>query len=211
MERPSHIEMLSPQSKLQRLPILALSITLQIAIALLFVYGLARHVVNLPPGWIEVPPIQTTELPHLTPPPAPKLQHPQVVTAKLPIFNTARNDGGDKGITATLPPSNTGGTGTAAGVDRAPVSVASTHTTPPYPVAARRAGMEGNVTLRLTVLADGHVGAAQVAVSSGHALLDEAAQAWITGHWIYKPALKDGVPVPAQTTALVTFALENSR
>ncbi|MFO1248083.1 MAG: energy transducer TonB [Alphaproteobacteria bacterium] len=210
MERPSHIEMLAHQSPLQRLPILALAISLQVAIAWLFTQGLVSHVITVGGYIIELTPLKPVDEKRAIPPPAPQMPKLKPVTAQLPIFTT-RTEPGDKAITATLPPSNTGGSGTAAGVDRAPVSITATHTTPPYPAAARRAGMEGNVTLRLTVLADGHVGAAQVAVSSGHALLDEAAQAWIVGHWIYKPALKDGAPVASQTTALVTFALENGR
>ena len=210
MERPSHIEMFAHQSPLQRLPILALAISLQVAIAMLFVYGLANHFVHLPTGDIEVAPFVE---PKVTPlePPEPKLITPPKVIVDMPPLTFPREPS-ENTITATpTPPSNTGGAGTAASVDRAPVSIASTPPPPPYPVVARRAGMEGNVTLRLTVLADGHVGQAEVAVSSGHGLLDEAAQAWIVGHWTYKPGLKDGVPTVSHATALVTFALENSR
>jgi protein TonB len=210
MERPSHIEMSLHQSPLQRLPLLALSISLQVAIAMLFVYGLANHFVHLPPGIIEVSPFVE---PKVTPvePPKPKLITPPKVIVDMPQITVAR-DPGENTITATATPiGKTTPAGTSTSVDRAPVSIASTHTTPPYPVPARRAGMEGNVTLRLTVLADGHVGQAEVAVSSGHALLDEAAQAWIVGHWAYKPALKDGAPAVSHATALVTFSLENSR
>ena len=212
MERPSHMIINTHQSLLQRLPVMALSVSLQIAIGLLFVYGLAQHFVKMPPGDLKVPPILE---PKVTPiePPTPKLITPPKVVVDIPKITVAR-DPGETTITATATPAKTmpAGTGAAtASEDRAPVSIAATHTIPPYPPPARRAGMEGNVTLRLTVLADGHVGEAQVAVSSGHALLDEAAQAWIVGHWTYKPALKDGAPVPSHATALVTFALENGR
>jgi len=209
MERPSHIEMLSHQSKLQRLPVMALAVSLQIAIAWLFTAGLVSHVIHIGDHTIDLRPIKPKEEPPSTAPPPPRPIKLAPVTADPPPFNIKRDDG-DAGITPTPLPSN-GGTGTPAGADRAPVSVVSTHTTPPYPVVARRAGMEGNVTLRLTVLENGHVGEAQVAVSSGHALLDEAAQAWIVGHWVYKPALKDGAPVASHATALVTFSLENGR
>jgi protein TonB len=210
MERPSHIDMLDHQSSLQRLPILALSMGLQVAIALLFVYGLANHFVHLPPSVIEVSPFAE---PKVTPlePPKPKLITPPKVIVDMPPFTFPREPS-ENTITATATPSGkTTPFVTGTGVDRAPVSIAATHTTPPYPVAARRAGMEGNVTLRLTVLADGHVGQAEVAMSSGHALLDEAAQAWIVAHWTYKPGLADGVPAIGHATALVTFSLENSR
>ncbi|MBA2590589.1 MAG: TonB family protein [Alphaproteobacteria bacterium] len=210
MERPSHIEMSLHQSPLQRLPILALAISLQIAIAWLFTSGLVNHVTHIADGVIDLLPIPE---PKATPvePPTPKLVTPPKVVVDLPQITVAREPS-ENTITATsTQPGKTTPSGTGAGVDRAPVSIASTHTTPPYPVAARRAGMEGNVTLCLTVLDDGHVGRAEVAVSSGHALLDEAAQAWIVGHWVYKPALKDGAPAVSHATALVTFSLENSR
>ena len=44
-----------------------------------------------------------------------------------------------------------------------------------YPLAARRAGIEGVVQLRVTLLPDGRLVDARVERSSGHALLDQAA------------------------------------
>lgn len=210
MERPSHIEMSLHQSPLQRLPVLALAISLQVAIAWLFTQGLVNNVIHLVDHTIELTPLVEPKAKPLEPP-TPKLITPPKVIVDFPQLSFPREPS-ENTITATATPTGkTAPSGTGAGVDRAPVSITSTHTTPPYPVVARRAGMEGNVTFRLTVLADGHVGQAEVAVSSGHALLDEAAQAWIVGHWAYKPGLKDGAPVVSHATALVTFSLENSR
>lgn len=209
MERPSHIEMLAHQSPLQRLPILTLAISLQIAIAWLFTQGLVNNVIHLVDHTIELTPFVEPKVKPLELP-TPKLITPPKVIIDIPPLSFPREPS-ENTITATVTPTRTAPSGTGTGVDRAPVSIASTHTTPPYPVVARRAGMEGNVTLRLTVLADGHVGAAEVAVSSGHGILDEAAQAWIVGHWTYKPGLKDGAPAVSHATALVTFSLENSR
>jgi len=48
--------------------------------------------------------------------------------------------------------------------------------TPAYPEEARQQGWEGTVTLHLELRADGTVGDVQVARSSGHAILDTAAQ-----------------------------------
>jgi protein TonB len=81
---------------------------------------------------------------------------------------------------------------------------------PPYPVIARRLGVEGKVTLRLTVLIDGHVGKAEVVTSSGREDLDQTAQAWIVAHWLYKPALDKGEPAVTQTLATVVFSLTNA-
>ncbi|MDH3605077.1 MAG: TonB family protein [Candidatus Tectomicrobia bacterium] len=48
--------------------------------------------------------------------------------------------------------------------------------TPVYPLSARQQGMEGTVTLRVEMLADGTVGQINVLESAGHPILDEAAQ-----------------------------------
>jgi protein TonB len=95
--------------------------------------------------------------------------------------------------------------------DRAPIGIASTHTVPPYPPIARRIGAEGKVTLRLTVTAEGRVSAAEVVTSSGRDDLDQTAQQWIMAHWIYKPALANGIPMVSRTLATVTFSLTNER
>jgi len=92
---------------------------------------------------------------------------------------------------------------------RAPVGIAATHTTPPYPPIARRLGVEGQVTLRLTVLADGRVGEADVVTSSGRDDLDQTARQWIVAHRAYKPAIENGVPAVSHILANVVFSLKN--
>jgi len=53
---------------------------------------------------------------------------------------------------------------------------------PPYPYEARLQHMEGTVSVQLDVV-DGQLTGAEVAASSGHALLDRSALAWIRQHW----------------------------
>jgi protein TonB len=89
------------------------------------------------------------------------------------------------------------------------MSIAATHTAPPYPPIARRIGAEGKVTLRLTVTAEGRVSQADIVTSSGRDDLDQTAQQWIMAHWKYKPALANGVAVVSKTLATVTFSLIN--
>ena len=48
--------------------------------------------------------------------------------------------------------------------------------TPVYPLRARQQGLEGTVTLRVEMLADGTVGQINVLESAGHPILDEAVQ-----------------------------------
>jgi protein TonB len=50
-----------------------------------------------------------------------------------------------------------------------------------------------------------------IAKSSGDDGLDEAAMNWVREHWRYKPAMKDGLPVVAQSEAQVVFSLRQSR
>jgi protein TonB len=102
--------------------------------------------------------------------------------------------------TNTTPPVSTGASG-----------IASTHTTPPYPVAARTASHQGIVTLTITVGPTGEVTNAAVAQSSGFPELDQAAVAWVMGHWKYKPAVQDGVAVTSTTQAAVKFDLQQAR
>jgi protein TonB len=77
---------------------------------------------------------------------------------------------------------------------------------PAYPDTARREGLEGVVTLEITVEPDGRVSEVVVAKSSGHACLDESAvEAART--WIYEPARLNGAPVAAKIRVPVRFAL----
>ena len=50
---------------------------------------------------------------------------------------------------------------------------------------------------------------AEVVTSAGREALDQAARAWIIGHWRYRPALRDGNPAVTQVLASVTYSLKN--
>ena len=63
--------------------------------------------------------------------------------------------------------------------------------TPAYPEVARQHGWEGTVTLHLELRADGTVGDVQVARSSGHEVLDTAAQE-TAKTWKHTPVTQDG-------------------
>ncbi|MBM3223874.1 MAG: tetratricopeptide repeat protein [Candidatus Tectomicrobia bacterium] len=75
-----------------------------------------------------------------------------------------------------------------------PQSGASVHFThqpaPVYPESARQQGREGTVTLRLELRTDGTIGEVQVARSSGHDILDTAAQE-AARTWQHTPASAD--------------------
>lgn len=80
---------------------------------------------------------------------------------------------------------------------------------PPYPLAARRRGLEGRVVLRAEILADGHCGRLEVQSSSGHAVLDEAAAATVKT-WRFLPARRAGEPVAAWVEIPIVFRLTDS-
>jgi TonB family protein len=79
--------------------------------------------------------------------------------------------------------------------------------TPAYPEVARHNGWEGTVTLRLELLADGTVGDVQVGRSSGHDVLDTAAQE-AAKTWKHVPATQEGAPVTRWAEMSLTFKLD---
>ena len=79
-------------------------------------------------------------------------------------------------------------------------------TTPHYPEAARRQGVEGTVTLRFEVLTSGKVGTVQVQRSAGRADLDRAAVDAIRT-WLFEPARRGKEAVAVWVTLPVRFEL----
>src|SRR5215475_5155392 len=79
--------------------------------------------------------------------------------------------------------------------------------TPAYPEAARQQGWEGTVTLHLELRADGTVGDVQVARSSGHEVLDTAAQE-TAKTWKHTPVTQEGEPVTRWADITLTFQLD---
>jgi len=211
MERPSHLSLDSQARCLPcRLPYAGLAISLQCAAVLLFIYGIANHTTirNIIPD-IEVPPIQEPEVAERVKPPEPRIA--KKIPTEKPIQPEFRTDKPQTGKTITLLPPASNDPPVARGIDRALASITATHTAPPYPPVARRLGVEGKVTLRLTVSAGGKVTAADIVTSSGREDLDQAAQQWIVAHWTYRPALNNGVPTGGQTLATIIFSLVNER
>jgi protein TonB len=84
-----------------------------------------------------------------------------------------------------------------------------TNPPPPYPVTARRRGWEGKVLLRVEVSANGDVRNVVIEKSSGYSCLDDAAQQAVY-HWRFKPALRNGRPVPGQVRVPIHFNLKDA-
>jgi TonB family protein len=74
---------------------------------------------------------------------------------------------------------------------------------PPYPAEALASGLRGDVAVTATVAASGEVSAVELA----HGIappLDRAALEAAT-HWRFRPALRDGVPIPSRIQLLFHF------
>ena len=207
MERPSHI-LFTRHSPFSRAPMVGLAIGLQFVGFWLFTQGLREHRIDFGPGVIHVDPIEQKASPRTPPPPLPPDTRMEIPTPIPTIpFDVGPSPNTITATTNTPPQTTT--KSLPAGVDRAAVGITATHTVPPYPVVERRLGIEGTVTLRLTVGTEGRVMAAEVVTSAGREALDQAARDWIIGHWRYRPALKDGNPAVTQVLANVTYSLKN--
>lgn len=78
---------------------------------------------------------------------------------------------------------------------------------PSYPALARRLREEGRVLLRVFVTAEGRAGSVEVAKSSGHARLDEAALEAVR-RWRFVPAKRGDEPVAASVFVPIAFSLD---
>jgi protein TonB len=92
-----------------------------------------------------------------------------------------------------------GGGGTGAGYASNPL--------PPYPLVARRLGIEGVVFLDVMVASNGRAARVLVARSSGHEALDESAFHTVRDRWRFVPAQRDGRPVETRVTVPIRFRL----
>lgn len=78
---------------------------------------------------------------------------------------------------------------------------------PPYPLAARRLGVEGRVVLRAEILENGTCNRIAVSQSSGHSVLDNAALQAVK-QWRFMPARRGGEAVAAWVEIPITFRLD---
>lgn len=79
---------------------------------------------------------------------------------------------------------------------------------PPYPSAEARSGVEGTVTLRILVGADGVPLEVAIEHGSGNRNLDRAAQRHVKDKWRFHPAVRNGQPVQAYGLVPIAFSLQ---
>ncbi len=183
---------------------LFLALLLQAGFVWALVAGLTMHdVIRF------IDPIKVVITPTTKPPPQPPIAQdriPERVFVPNPTIPPI-----DTGPRPTAPTQTDGTPLPPRGfTDHGPITLAATHTIPPYPPIEERLGHEGTVVLRLTIAPDGRVADAVVVRSSGFERLDQAARAWVTAHWRYQPAVRGGTAVPGAVTVGVQFNLRNA-
>jgi TonB family protein len=107
---------------------------------------------------------------------------------------------------ARPPAASTDVAGTGDGVAAGPPAPASGNRPPRYPPDALRKRIEGTVLLKVEVRPTGETGAVDVARSSGHRSLDDAAVEAVR-KWRFRPAT-DAAGAVVQTSSVVTLPVE---
>ncbi|HEY1125202.1 MAG TPA: TonB family protein [Sphingobium sp.] len=79
---------------------------------------------------------------------------------------------------------------------------------PDYPPSLVREGLEGSVTVRVTIDTTGRVKAIELVKATDRAFYEETREQALR-YWRFKPATSDGVPVESQQVLTVQFNLED--
>lgn len=184
-----------------------------IGIHILIIYGLAATM-----GVVKVPqfaaPIEAVFIPEDTKtepePPAPvKPEIDQVMPTEQPMPEVQFDE-------PVVPPSETAVPASASAIAATTAAGAvvqdlktSNRVEPTYPSAARRAGEEGTVRLKVLVDEKGRPRDVAVATSSGFARLDDAAIQAVR-KWRFVAATDGTNPISAWTQVAITFRLTSS-
>lgn len=140
------------------------------------------------------PPRPRPTPPARTPPPRPAAPQQQA------------QEGGRSGSEAA--PTAAAGIGRATGAVVPPgLDSRFQNAAPPYPEQARMRGEQGSVGLELAVGTDGRVITVTIARSSGSPVLDAAARRSVA-EWRFRPAMRDGEPIPGTIRTTVHFRLQ---
>lgn len=157
----------------------------------------------------RLPPFRTLEI-SLTAAPAPPLPQPRRRVAPVPVPGPAPEIPAIAEAVAPTPPAEPVARATQTDeplVDARYEVAALNNPKPPYPLAARVRGQQGQLLLAVEVRADGSCGQVLIKRSSGHELLDAAARQTIR-RWHFLPAHRGAVAVDAWVDIPITFRLE---
>jgi protein TonB len=137
--------------------------------------------------------------------------------SREPPAAPARHGGETTGRTgaavASLGTGGGGGTGDGSGGDGSDALARPAYGTnpkPPYPLAARRLGVQGVVTLEVLVRADGTPAEVRIRSSSGSPLLDDSAVETVRSKWRFTPARRGATPIESRVTFPIRFSLDAS-
>ena len=175
-----------------------LTIAIGLHIALLLVGYLSRHDTLLDliakgesPAVLPVDPqpVQEVEIVDLTPPPPPEA-NPDFVTPQKVEVPQPKPKPQPPVVAAS----------TAKAIQFAPSTVVigdKNFPKPQYPYEAKLRHYQGTVTISLNIV-DGQILSADVAGSSGYAILDTAASSWIRQRWHFPPDTTRNFSLPVQ-------------
>jgi protein TonB len=109
-------------------------------------------------------------------------------------------------VEAVAPSKPESGHDDGAGVDNG--QLAYLHAPPPrFPTAALRRQQQGTVLLEVLVDEQGVPRVVTLVRSSGYPLLDGEARRHVLKRWRFRPALRDGVAIPARGLVPLRFAI----
>ncbi len=160
------------------------------------------------------PPPEPPPVPERPDAPPPRQPDPEPRPARERLDSKTRTANAAPAREAMAPEFNLGGTDSPSNaivlgdaVIPASPDNQSRNRPPIYPIEATRRGQQGTVTLLIHVSPLGVSLGADVLQSSGYPLLDRAALDAITT-WRFRPAVRNGTPVPFDMPMRFTFALE---
>ena len=189
-------------------------VLLHVALVYALINGLGRAVVDVVKKYETkiVKEVKQEKPPETPPPPPPKLAPPPPPFIPPPEINIALPMTTTTAITSvtTKPPpapqviAPQPRVQTKAALDRS--SCPSPE--PAYPMASRRNQETGTVVLRFLIDVSGALNRVEIAKSSGHTRLDEAAKAWIAS-CRFKAGTEDNKPVQSWATQAYTFNLRD--
>jgi protein TonB len=146
--------------------------------------------------------------------PKPIARAPRPVPAEAPASApatsgdaTAPSAGADTGVTGGGGAGSGGGDGSGGDGSGGARVAYGQNPPPPYPLVARRLGMEGVVLLDVLVAPDGRAAEVRLARSSGHPQLDDSAVRTVRERWRFIPARRAGAAVESRVTVPIRFRL----
>ena len=173
--------------------------------------------VPAPPAEVAPPPVAPAPKPRVAK--APRPSRPKPTPPPESVASIAPQGSGTDTSAATAPGGGTGPAGEAGGGGHGggggdgsggAQAAYGTNPLPPYPLAARRLGMEGVTLLDVLVAPDGKPVDVRVQKSSGFASLDDSALKTVRERWRFVPAREGGTPVESRVTVPIRFRLSDA-